>query len=194
MPTTSTLQSLKTQVTRSSCLEIAIKDLIDGLKKYPIWVNLSWQDIRLRYRRSYLGPFWITLSMIVTIYSMGFIYARLFKANINQYLPYIASGILTWTFVSGLIGELTDSFTESGHFIKQIKLPYSIYILRIIARNLMTFLHNFLAILPLLIYFKISVQPFALLFGFFLLFLFGLSYGIVLAILGARFRISNLSL
>ena len=43
-------------------LERAVRDLIDGTRAYPIWGRLGWQDIRQRYRRSLLGPFWITIS------------------------------------------------------------------------------------------------------------------------------------
>ena len=38
---------------------LAMRDVVDGIKAYPIWTTLAWQDIRQRYRRSVLGPFWM---------------------------------------------------------------------------------------------------------------------------------------
>ena len=52
--------------------QLAVSDLVEGIKSWRIWASLGWQDIRLRYRRSYLGPLWITISMSVMVYSMGF--------------------------------------------------------------------------------------------------------------------------
>lgn len=51
---------------------LAFKDIQEGLSKWRIWLMLAYQDIKLRYRRSILGPFWITLSMAISVYSMGF--------------------------------------------------------------------------------------------------------------------------
>jgi ABC-2 type transport system permease protein len=37
-------------------------DLTDGFGKRELWLHLGWQDIKQRYRRSVLGPFWITIA------------------------------------------------------------------------------------------------------------------------------------
>ena len=37
-------------------------DLIDGFHRRELWLHLGWQDIKQRYRRSVLGPFWITIA------------------------------------------------------------------------------------------------------------------------------------
>ena len=110
------------------------------------------------------------------------------KARLADYFPYIASGILVWTLISTLVLELTDSFVESESLIKQIKLPYSIYPLRVISRNFLVFFHNMIAIVPLLIYFRVSVCFFSFLLGLTILACYGLVYGLILALIGARFR------
>ena len=38
----------------------ALDDMKRGLLSYGLWGSLGWQDIRQRYRRSAIGPFWIT--------------------------------------------------------------------------------------------------------------------------------------
>src|SRR5476651_1250046 len=72
--------------------QLAIEDIQSGLTKWPIWLMLAYQDIKLRYRRSVLGPFWITLSMAITVYSMGFLYSRLFNVDLAHYFPFLVSG------------------------------------------------------------------------------------------------------
>lgn len=172
-------------------LNLALDDLRLGLTSNRIWWGLGWQDIRLRYRRSHLGPFWITLSTAIMIYSMGFLYGKLFKLDLATYYPYLATGLITWTFISSVIAEANDAFVENTGFIRQTCLPVSIYILRLLTRNFVIFLHNFLPVLPILIYFKITPSIgslFYLIVGLVLLLSMGYSFGLLLAILGSRFR------
>lgn len=172
-------------------VNIAITDLYQGLMSWRIWWSLGWQDIRLRYRRSQLGPFWITLSTAIMIYSMGFLYGKLFKIDLAAYYPYLATGLITWTFISTIIIEANEVFVENAGFIRQTCLPFSIYILRLLTRNFIILLHNILPVLPILIYYKISPTVdgvFYLLFGLILFLSIGYSFGLLLAMLGSRFR------
>ena len=47
--------------------KLALQDIYDGLSLVHIWSMLAWQEIRARYRRSILGPFWLTLSTGILI-------------------------------------------------------------------------------------------------------------------------------
>jgi ABC-type polysaccharide/polyol phosphate export permease len=171
-------------------LKLVIQDFLHSIKFWRIWLLLSWQDIRLRYRRSQLGPFWITLNMTIMIYSMGFLYAHLFHIDLKRYFPYIASGLVVWSFVSAMVTDSSVAFVESAGFIRQIKLPYTIYLLRIIIRNLIIFLHNIIPVIPVMIYFHILFgwHDLYLLWGIFMITLCSLGYGAILAILSTRFR------
>lgn len=116
--------------------KLAWEDFTEGCKKWQTWLLLAYQDIKLRYRRSVLGPFWITISMAITVYSMGFLYAHLFHTAMEQYYPFLVAGMLTWAMISTSVSDLTDTFISSDGLIKQIKLPYTLYIHRVIARKM----------------------------------------------------------
>ncbi len=47
---------------RPAAVPIALRDFADGLARWELWITLGWHDIRQRYRRSAVGPFWLTLS------------------------------------------------------------------------------------------------------------------------------------
>lgn len=165
-------------------------DVLQGIQQWHIWLILGWQDIRLRYRRSMLGPFWITLSMGVTIFSMAFLYAYLFKTDIRNYFPHLASGMIIWNLFSTLIIDGTQVFLESANYLRQIKLPFTLFTLRVIVRSFIIFAHNLIIMIPVIWFFHIPMT-WALLFlipGFFLIFLAAFPYVFILAILGARFR------
>jgi ABC-type polysaccharide/polyol phosphate export permease len=176
--------------TLSHSQQLAINDIKDGLKNWRIWLLLAWQDIRMRYRRSTLGPLWITLSMAITIYSMGFLYGKLFKMDLHIYYPFLATGMLAWGLISAIITNSTNVFLESEQFIKQMKQPYFTFILRMVTREFIIFFHNILVLIPIILFFHIKINFYTLLifFGLGIIWLNGVSYGLILALLGTRFR------
>jgi ABC-type polysaccharide/polyol phosphate export permease len=167
-----------------------LQDLKEGMLNWRIWLLLSWQDIRLRYRRSQLGPFWLTISMALTIYMMGFLYSHLLHLPVQHYFPFLAAGLLVWQFIALMIGDGINIFIQAEHFIKQVKLPYSVYVLRVIMRTFIIFLHNIIVLVPLYFFFHIQLSLAFLMVvpGVILLLLNAYFFGLILAIIGARFR------
>lgn len=168
----------------------AFRDIADGLRAYPVWTALGWQDIRQRYRRSALGPFWITLTMLVTIAGMGPLYGALLKQDVRDFVPYLALGIITWGLISTLILEGGASFSASDNIIRSVKLPLSLYILRGIYRNLIIFFHNVIAYVPVMLYAGITPKMEWLLAipGLVIIVAAAFPTGIILGIFCTRFR------
>jgi lipopolysaccharide transport system permease protein len=167
-----------------------LQDAKEGLHNWRIWLLLSWQDIRLRYRRSQLGPFWLTISMALTIYMMGFLYSHLLHLSTQDYFPFLAAGLLVWHFIALMIGDGINIFVQAEHFIKQVRLPYSVYVLRVLMRTFIIFLHNIVVLIPLYFFFHIQLNYTFLLIipGIILLLLNAYFYGFILALIGARYR------
>lgn len=153
---------------------------------------LAYQDIRIRYRRSVLGPLWITLSMAISVFSMGFLYSHLFHHNMATYFPFLASGMLAWALISVLITDATEGFISSTGLIKQIKLPYSVYVHRIVWRNFLIFFHNLLIFIPIVIIFHktthLNFNTLLLIPHLAILYINAFCYGLILAIICARYR------
>jgi ABC-2 type transport system permease protein len=120
----------------------AADDLIGGWKQRQLWGHLAWQDIRQRYRRSVLGPIWITISMAVTAVALGILYAGLFQNDLSVQLPYILVGFIVWAFISGCISEGSEVFITNEGLIKQLPAPLSVHIYRLVWRQVLFFAHN----------------------------------------------------
>jgi lipopolysaccharide transport system permease protein len=121
-------------------------EMIEAATKPHLWALLGWYDIKQRYRRSVLGPFWFTISTAVLIGTLGLLWSTLFKANLHEYMPYFATGNVIWTFVSMQLVEATTGFTQFENLIKQTRLPYPTYVMRLLCRNFIIFLHNFIIV------------------------------------------------
>jgi len=152
---------------------------------------LGWQDIKQRYRRSMLGPFWLTISTAVMVFALGFVYAAIFRQELAEYFPYLATGLVVWMFISGLVADGCNAFIASDGIIKQIRLPLATHAMRTVWRNLIIFAHNAVIILLMLLFLRPSydVATFVLMFcGLCLLLINGTWVALVLATICARFR------
>jgi lipopolysaccharide transport system permease protein len=126
---------------------LAIADLAEGLRMWRLSWILGWLDIRLRYRGSVLGPFWLTLSTAVMIGALGVLYSELFKMNIREYLPFLALSLVLWSFISTLVSDACTCFTDYDGLIRSIRMPYFLYAVRVVVRNLLVLAHNIVVIL-----------------------------------------------
>ena len=141
----------------------SVTDINDSIKKYSLISILGWQDVKQRYRRSTLGPFWLTISMGVMISTIGLVFGQLFDAPMKQYLPFFAIGMILWSFYSTTLNEGCIGFVCSEAIIKQLPIPLFSHILRVVWRNTIIFAHN-LVILPIIfIIFGITLDFIALL-------------------------------
>ena len=134
---------------------LTVLDILDGIWAWRLWGSLGWQDIRQRYRRSKIGPFWVTLSMGIMISSMGVLYADLFHTDVQSYLPYLTAGMIVWGLIGPLVNENCNAFIDGEGIIKQVKLPLSVHVYRVIWRNLIIFAHNFVIFVLVAVLFKI---------------------------------------
>jgi lipopolysaccharide transport system permease protein len=113
---------------------------------------LAWQDIRQAYRRSAVGPFWLTIGMAVQIVTMGLVFGLIFKTEMSEYLPFLATSIILWGLISTTINEGCMAFISAEAIIKQLRVPHFQHVFRVVWRNVVTAGHNVI-ILPLVFLF-----------------------------------------
>jgi lipopolysaccharide transport system permease protein len=119
-------------------------------KLLGIGLMLGWQDIRQSYRRSVFGQLWITIGMAVTIAAIGIVFGTIFGTPMQVFLPYLASGLIMWGLISGILNEGNQAFIAAEGMIKQLPLPKIVYIVRVVWRNLIVSAHN-IVIFPIVI-------------------------------------------
>ena len=137
----------------------AARDLNSGLRRFDIWLMLAWFDIRLRYRRTMLGPFWLPLSSVISITMMGIVYARLFQMSMQDYFPYLAAGLALWSLIASFANDAPTVFVGAASLAHQTPLPFSLYILRRVANAVLQFLHTSVSFWAVALYFGV---PFGL--------------------------------
>ena len=165
-------------------------DLVEGMSKSWIWSAMAMQDIRMRYRGSLLGPFWLTISMVIMIAAMGLIYARLFNMEITHYLPFLTVGLVIWNFVSTVIIEGCQTFLSAQNIITQVRMPFSVHAWRTVYRNLIVLAHNMVIVPLVLIVFSVPVgwSVIVIVPALVILAINGIWVSILLGMISARYR------
>ena len=168
----------------------ALSDLAAGFARAWMWSALAYQDIRLRYRGSLFGPFWITLTNLVMLVAMGTIYSTLFHMEISTYIPYLMTGLLVWQFLSTIANESCSTFVAAQDVIQQVPLPFSIQAYRTVYRNLLVLAHNAIIIPFGLIIFRVPVnwRVLEVVPGLLVLCINGLWISLFLGTVSTRFR------
>lgn len=169
----------------------ALQDLWQGWRDYrQLWLATGWYDVHKRYRRSVLGPFWITISLGVFVAALSFLYGPLLGREIVDYTPFLAFGLIAWTLISQIVSESCTVFVANGHIVRQMKAPLSIYIFGMIWRNMLIFVHNIALYVLIALVFALYPTWSTLLVvpGLLLICLNALWIGMLLGTLCTRFR------
>ncbi|MFZ4603725.1 MAG: ABC transporter permease [Caulobacterales bacterium] len=169
---------------------LALRDLIAGARAVHIWKTLAVNDVAARYRRTKLGPFWLTLSQAALIGGVGLSFSVIFNRPLDDYLVYLAAGMTLWVFISACLVEGPSAFLRGQPWLLAFDMPTSVHIYRCVLTQLIIFAHNFVIYLAViaLISNPVNANTLLALPGLVLVALAMTGVVMILAVLGARFR------
>ncbi len=167
-----------------------LNEFINAIKKYKIWTYLSFQEIKTRYVGSYLGPFWITITQIILVISIGYIYGGIFSIPPEEYMPFLTCGFVYWNLISGILNEGTRVFGSNRNYLNEIKISPLLFCLKNVCSNTIVFLHNFLAVFVIfyLTDYEYTSRFFLSFIGLFFICINGFLAIITIGIICERFR------
>ena len=168
----------------------ALEDIRAGVLSWRLSQFLAWQDVKQKYRRSTLGPMWLTLSFGIQILTMGFLSASLFNLPVSKSLPYVCAGMLMWSLVTQMVNEGAGLFVSASSYLTQIKSPLTVFLMQTIWRNAIIVAHNAVIYIVVAAMFVVVPGPSVLLWPLgFALVLACLSWmALVSAVISARYR------
>lgn len=171
-------------------LRRALQDIFAGWQHRELWGTLGLHDVRQRYRRSTLGPFWITLSMGIMVFALGILYGQIFGQELDEYMPFLAAGFVVWGLISAIILGGCQSFIAAEGLIRQLNAPLSIYAYREVWTALIAFGHNIWVFVFAALWYGIlpSWETLWLIPAILLVMLNGFWMVLFLGLLSARFR------
>jgi lipopolysaccharide transport system permease protein len=120
---------------------------------------LTWRDLKVRYKQTWLGVLWVVLQplmmtliftvflgMLVRVPSDGFPYAL-----------FVYVGLLPWTFFSSAVTGSGNSLIANSHLITKVYFPRLIVPTSAVAGRLVDFSIAFLILVGMLLYYRVAL-------------------------------------
>lgn len=122
-----------------------------------MWWTLTWQSIKSQYRRTYLGPWWITVQQVIFVAGLSILFGLLLKQDLRTFVPYVTIGFIAFTWMTGMLQGGANSIVQNGAAIKTTPGPLSIYAFKNFAGNTIQFAHDSIVIIAVLIIFQVNI-------------------------------------
>lgn len=153
-------------------------------------VQLVEKDIKLKYRRSFLGYLWSVLNPLLTMVIMVVVFQHMFRFSIDNYPAYVISGQVCFNFLSEATNQAIWSITGNAALLKKTYVPKYIFTFAKVTSSCVNLMFSLGALLIVFIVCKVPLSAHMLLLPLVLLQLYGfcLGVGLLLAAVNVFFR------
>lgn len=169
---------------------LLFEDSLRALRLWRVWTFLGVQDIKARFRRSFLGPVWLLMNMVLFVAGAGVLYGVMIHQPMREFLPYLTAGFTVWGFLASSLSESAMAFLNAEGYIKQFCYPKQIYLLRVMVSYSIIMLIYLSVLIPLQLLLR-TFSPLGWLLilpGLALLIIAALGHTVIVAYLGVKFR------
>lgn len=134
-----------------------VRDLQNGLKYPHVWALGAIRQITNAYKKTILGPWWITISMCWFVFGLSYLRIALRGSGKSwgEAVSFVGTGFIAFSFLSGAITSSIAIFSGQHGPNSSSTLPVSISIFRVALANVLDFLHEALVIVVLIAAFGI---------------------------------------
>jgi ABC-type polysaccharide/polyol phosphate export permease len=160
------------------------------LHNIPQWTGIAWMETVQSYRRTLLGPFWITLNLTIFTIAMTLIYGAIFSMPTREYAAFVACGMISWSWSNALLTELGNTYINYSAFIRNASISKSIFIWTAVYKQVINLFHHLIVFAVLVLIGIVNLTFYSLLFipAVFIMFLISIPLTASFAILFTRYR------
>ena len=165
--------------------------LYNFFSQYKNILFLSYIDNKLKYRRTLLGPLWNSLAQLITIILLSIVWSKIFKMELNDYLPRLYVGMTCFGLATYYTSAATSIvFGQYSAYFQNLNVNLSVLYGRFMSTSIINYLHAIPIYILIFLVFDKSLDIKSLFFflGLTLVFLNGIWMSFVISCLCARFR------
>lgn len=168
-----------------------LKDRVNRFWCYrDLLKNLVLKDLKLKYRRSFLGYLWSVLNPLLIMIVMSIVFSTMFNRSIENYPLYLFTGQMLFNYMNQSTHTALSAINANAALIKKAYLPKYIFVFAKITSGLIDLIFSFGALLIVMIFTGAGFSVYNLLFPFVLLqlYVFCIGLGLFLAQANVFFR------
>ena len=146
--------------TASSARQYGVTTAASELLRYRhLLLGLTWRDLRVRYKQSYLGIAWAVLLPLTMMLVFTFVFTRAIPATglLNVEMPYALfayTGLVPWAFLSSSLGGCVNSLVSNRNLVTKVYFPREVFPLSCIASSFVDFVIAMTVLVALMVYFQ----------------------------------------
>ena len=163
-----------------------------AFKTRRAWWYTATSSSRARFVKTTLGSFWLGLSNLLSIGTLGIVYGTVFSVdNFSSYFVYLGFGLVIWNTICSSISNSPTLFSHNSSNIKNMNLKPIFYTLEEWSFQLQTFIQSFVLVFSIFLFFKISLITNLLLYSwlpFLNLFIFIYWFPVLICVISVRFN------
>ncbi|MEZ5947469.1 MAG: ABC transporter permease [Hyphomonas sp.] len=165
-------------------------DFASAFHQSPFWSYQAYQKVRLQYAHSLIGPLWVTLTMAIQLIALTFLFTGLSGADLSVVAPWIAIGVIAWTFFSNSLNEAASVLLSNRGYFMEAETSIAGFVISILIKNTIIAAHHLILFAGLVVWFRLwpDTNWLWLLASIPVFFLTTASLALILAILTPRFR------
>lgn len=97
------------------------------------------KEIRGKYKASILGVLWSFINPLLQVVVYAIVFPYLMGASVDNYLAYLVTGIIPWTFFLTTVSQGVTTIKSNGGIIKKVYFPREILPLSVVVSGLINF-------------------------------------------------------
>ena len=159
----------------------SVKRRFNTLRQYmPLMKELVLRDLKITYRRSFLGYLWSLLNPLLMMMVQVIVFNKLFQTTIDNFPLYVICGNALFTCFSTGSSDAMHSIVWNASLIKKVYIPKYIFPISRVFSCFVTLFFNLAAIIIVMIFTREPLYWTQLLFPLPLLLLFAFTCGMAL--------------
>ena len=157
-----------------------MKNLKYMLKYKFLLKQLVLRDIKIKYKRSYLGYLWTLLQPLMMMAVLTVVFSQMFKFQIENFPMYLICGQVMFNFYAEATNMAIDSIISNAGLIKQVYIPKYILPLSRVFSSLVNLGFSLIAVILVMIATNTEFRWTILLFPIPIIYLFFITLGVSL--------------
>jgi lipopolysaccharide transport system permease protein len=154
---------------------------------------LTWRDIKVRYKQTFLGIAWALIKPLFTMIIFVVVFGQIAGMNKGIKTPYpliVIAGLIPWQFFSNAFLSVSESLITNSNLLTKVYFPRLIIPISAVLTSIVDYIISYVILIVLLFYYNNSLDynVFFIFFYTALIFLLALGSGLFFATLNVKYR------
>ena len=154
----------QSRIIRKRIIKHIVKKHIDIKQYFFVIRELTASEIKRKYARSVLGILWSVLNPLLSMIVIALVFSTMFRGRIENYPVYILIGQTMWSLISNATKAPMTALVDNKNLLIKSKLPKQIFTMSRVYTAFVNFLYSLIALVAILLFFRIVPTKYTLLF------------------------------